>query len=131
MSVDQKTFSDWLWDEMAARKWNQVDLADHASLTKQAVNNYLNAGRIPTKEAMAKLASALHLPIETLYRAAGILPQPAEWNSDRSEWEGSYDMLTPEDRTELLEIARLKIARKKKNHLKVDTGPLKPRPSGA
>ena len=119
-------------NELAERQWSQIDLARATGLTRQAIGNYINLDRVPDKIAMEKIAHALHLPIETLYRAAGILPQPAEWNSDRSEWEGSYDMLTPEDRTELLEIARLKIARKKKaNHLKVDTGPLKPRPSGA
>lgn len=133
--MERIDFSDWLNREMENRGWSQSELAKRAGLSRQAISDYINRKRKkPDENSLEGLAHAFQIPLEVIYRASGILPQPAEWTSDRAEWEGSFDMLTPEDRAELLEIARLKIERKKRataNHLKVDTGPLKPRPSGA
>jgi transcriptional regulator with XRE-family HTH domain len=70
-------FSDWLIEEMKGRDWSNSELARRAKITRQAVGYYVG-GRIPDSEAIEKIAKALGYPLETVYRAAGILPPEAE-----------------------------------------------------
>ncbi len=62
---------------------------------------------------MEKLAHALKLPIETLYRAAGILPTPEDWSPSQSEWDAIFGELSEADQEEMLAIARMKLERKR------------------
>ncbi len=102
MNSGHQTFSEWLWEQMVKHEWSQVDLARHANITKQAVNNYLNNDRIPKKDAMEKLAHALKLPVETLYRAAGVLPSITEAEAKLLQLEEIYRNISDDKRDEFL-----------------------------
>ncbi len=78
--VDMR-FADWLLAELAARDWNQSDLAKFSGLTKQAITNYVG-GRIPDTEAIQKIARAFKIRPEEVFRVA--IGEPAE--PDRDEW---------------------------------------------
>jgi transcriptional regulator with XRE-family HTH domain len=68
-------FSEWLLSEISRREWSGADLARRSSLTRQAVNNYLNGTRRnPDENALQAIAHAFGYPPEVLFRAAGILP---------------------------------------------------------
>lgn len=72
MDID---FSEWLLAEIQFRGLSQSELARKAGLSRQAISDYINRKRSrPDEEALKKIAKGLKLPIETVYRAAGILP---------------------------------------------------------
>jgi transcriptional regulator with XRE-family HTH domain len=81
MTMDN--FSDWLNKQMQERDWTQSDMARASGLTRQAIGRYLGEKtKTPDEFALIKIARALKIPPETVYRAAGILPpDPAkdEW----------------------------------------------------
>lgn len=72
-------FSKWLSGQLRARDWSQSDLAHAAGLTRQSISYYLSEkSKQPDEFALRKIASALRLPPEEVYRAAGIPLSPTE-----------------------------------------------------
>ena len=74
-------FSEWLQAEMNKRGWSQSDLARAADLNRAVINKLLNGKSHPQPATLEAISRALKLPIETTYRAAGLLPA----NSDNDD----------------------------------------------
>jgi transcriptional regulator with XRE-family HTH domain len=68
-------FSEWLQQEMTRRKWGHADLANAAGINRQVIWGWINRGKKPTEERLRAVAKALGLPVEEVYRAAGLLPE--------------------------------------------------------
>lgn len=78
-SVGQSTyFSEWLQAEMNKRDWSQSDCARAADLNRAVINKLLNGKCKPQPATLAAIARAFKLPVETAYRAAGLLPPSAD-----------------------------------------------------
>lgn len=67
-------FNTWLLEKLKELNWTQADLAHYSGLTKGAISNYIN-GRIPDKKALLKIAKAIKVPNEIIFRAANLLPK--------------------------------------------------------
>ena len=67
-------FSEWLQSELDKRGWSQSDCARSANLNRAVINKLLNAKSQPQPSTLAAIARAFKIPIETAYRAAGLLP---------------------------------------------------------
>jgi len=81
-SVGEKiNFSEWLQNEMNKRGWSQSDLARAADLNRAVINKLLNGKSHPQPTTLEAISRALKIPLETTYRAAGLLPA----NSDHDE----------------------------------------------
>lgn len=77
LSVDTMDFSEWLTTVMNERGWSQSDLARKANINRQVISSYINRQRIkPDENILKSIASALSLPPEEVFRAAGLLPTP-------------------------------------------------------
>lgn len=77
VTIVDMAFNDWLLAHLKASNWSQAELAKRSGLTRGAVSNYIN-GRTPAEGALRKIAHALHVSPETVFRAAGLLPPKAE-----------------------------------------------------
>lgn len=67
-------FSSWLKDELKARNMKQADLARASHLDTAVISNLINDKRGPGDETCTAIANAFGLPVEHVYRAAGLLP---------------------------------------------------------
>jgi transcriptional regulator with XRE-family HTH domain len=67
-------FSEWLRAELDRRGWSQSDCARSASLNRAVINKLLNGKSKPQPPTLAAIARAFKIPVETFYRAAGLLP---------------------------------------------------------
>lgn len=67
-------FSEWLQNEMDKRGWSQSDLARYADLNRAVINKLLNGKSHPQPPTLEAISRALKIPLETIYRAAGLLP---------------------------------------------------------
>ena len=74
-------FSEWLQVEMNKRGWSQSDLARQADLNRAVINKLLNGKSHPQPATLEAISRALKMPLETTYRAAGLLPA----NSDHDD----------------------------------------------
>jgi transcriptional regulator with XRE-family HTH domain len=77
-------FSEWLQTEMDKRGWSQSDLARYADLNRAVINKLLNGKSHPQPPTLEAISHALKIPLETTYRAAGLLPINAD-NDDATE----------------------------------------------
>ncbi len=66
---------------MNKRGWSQSDLARAADLNRAVINKLLNGKSHPQPATLEAISRALKIPIETTYRAAGLLPS----NSDHDD----------------------------------------------
>ena len=68
------SFSEWLQIEISKRGWSQSDLARAAGLNRAVINKLINGKSHPRPPTLEAVSRALKIPIETIYRAAGLLP---------------------------------------------------------
>lgn len=80
--VGQKlSFSEWLQAEMDKRGWSQSDMARAAELNRAVINKLLSGKSHAQPTTLEAISRALKIPLETLYRVAGLLPA----NSDSDD----------------------------------------------
>ena len=111
--IDKFGFSEWLREEMEKRGFSQSELGRRAKLSRAIISKIINQESEPTPSTINSLAIGLKLPSTTVFRAAGIIPQEPEYVPLLDEWTEVFYDLSPEDREEILEIARLKARRTK------------------
>jgi len=87
--------------------------ATYAGVSHGTIQNIL-AGKPVDHKTLQKLASYLSLPIDTLYRMAGILPEEAQRKEVIRVIEHLIAKLPETDQQEILEIVRMKVARLEK-----------------
>ncbi len=71
-------FSKWLQAEMNGRGWTQSDLARSADLNRAVINKLLHGKSHPQPATLGAISRAFRIPIESIYRAAGLLPIPPD-----------------------------------------------------
>jgi transcriptional regulator with XRE-family HTH domain len=76
--MDKTKFSEWLRLELGKRTWSQAELARRSGISAAQITRILSGERGIGEEALSAIASALRLPTEEVYRAAGLLPTKAE-----------------------------------------------------
>ena len=85
-SVGQNAyFAEWLQSEMNKRGWSQSDCARAANLNRAVINKLLNGKCRPQPNTLIAIARAFKIPVETAYRAAGLLPPSPELDDDAAE----------------------------------------------
>jgi transcriptional regulator with XRE-family HTH domain len=67
-------FAEWLQIEMNRRGWSQSDFARACDLNRAVINKLLNGKCKPQPATLMAIARGLRIPVETAYRAAGLLP---------------------------------------------------------
>jgi transcriptional regulator with XRE-family HTH domain len=78
-------FADWLQVEMDKRGWSQSDCARAADLNRAVINKLLNRKSRPQPFTLVAIARAFKIPIETAYRAAGLLPPVVDGDDTTAE----------------------------------------------
>ena len=73
--VGQTThFTEWLQNEMDKRGWSQSECARASELNRAVINKLLNGKCKPQPVTLIAIARGFKIPVETAYRAAGLLP---------------------------------------------------------
>ena len=78
-------FAEWLQAEMDKREWSQSDCARGADLNRAVINKLLNRKSKPQPATLVALARAFKIPVETAYRAAGLLPPSPDGDDTSAE----------------------------------------------
>lgn len=111
-TVSNVDFSDWLIVELDNRGWSQSDLARAASVNPSSISHLVNRNRFPGNEICQAIARAFGYPPETVFRAAGLLPERAEIDKDTEELLYLYDRLAPESQAQVIDFTRFLAERK-------------------
>jgi transcriptional regulator with XRE-family HTH domain len=86
--VGQKfSFSEWLQAEMDKRGWSQSDMARAAELNRAVINKLVSGKSHAQPTTLEAISRALKIPLETLYRMAGLLPPTPDIDDATEEGE--------------------------------------------
>jgi transcriptional regulator with XRE-family HTH domain len=78
-------FAEWLETEMRKRGWSQSDCARACDLNRAVINKLLNGKCKPQPVTLIAIARGFKIPVETAYRAAGLLPPSSDGDDSTLE----------------------------------------------
>lgn len=99
-------FTDWLQNELDKRGWAQIELTRRGGISSGAVSNLMSGDRNPGPEICNAIARALKIPPETVFRAAGLLPERPETDPLTEEAEYLLSQLPEEKRQQAINFIR-------------------------
>jgi len=99
-------FSEWLLNVLSQRGWDQAELSRRSQTTTALSSRMLSGERRPGAVVARRLARALQLPPEEVFRQAGLLPRSAFNPIGLDELDHIYNALDDGDRKRMLALAR-------------------------
>ena len=108
-SVENNKFTNWLNNELDKQGWTQSELARRAGLSRGTLSNITSGSKGIGEETCRAIARAFNVPPETVFRAAGILPNNPGMDEDYEELKHIFNQMTDEEQEEFLAQGRLKI----------------------
>jgi transcriptional regulator with XRE-family HTH domain len=104
-----ESIREFLEAEMGKRGWKQADLARASNLDSAVISNIINGRRKMGEETGRAIAHAFRIPVEEVFRAAGLLPPVSEENSKKEELNYLLNMLDDDDLQEIIKYARYRL----------------------
>lgn len=115
-------FGNWLLVEMEKRDLSQAELARRAGINQSTISLVISGKRGVGEDLCTALAKAFGIPIETVFRAAAILPHQPGTDEDFEELKHLFSQMTDEEQEEFLATGRLKLElRNKRGELRETT----------
>ena len=112
-----KSFAQWLENELSKRGWSAADLARKAHLTTGAISHVLNGSRSPGPDFCRAVARALHIPQYTVFYIAGLLEDvPDDLSQEEQELVYHFQQLTPDEQEDILAFLRQRARRARTAH---------------
>jgi transcriptional regulator with XRE-family HTH domain len=93
----------------------QADLVRASGISRGGVSNLINQVRDPDPKSCKAIAKALNLPVELVFRKAGLLPPEPLYTEYEKEVAHLIREMSPEDQYDVLEYIRFKVERGKQN----------------
>jgi len=123
MICSMVSFPDWLANELTKRDISPSTLAKLSHKAPAVISRILNGERKPAPETIESIARALGLPIEEVFRAAGILPQVDTKQTAIERVGHKFEQLSERDQDEILALIDFKL-QQAQNARRTKTGPL-------
>jgi transcriptional regulator with XRE-family HTH domain len=76
--TERSAFGLWLLSELETRRWSMRELARQTGVSESTISRIISGKRNPSTRLSRRIAEALHLPPETIFREAGLLPESNE-----------------------------------------------------
>lgn len=102
-------FTNWLLDELKKRDWSQSDLSKRSGISQGAISKVINGQRNPGMDFCEGLSKALKLPVEIIYKAAGLIPKGSESTAQKEELSHLFSQLPEREKKDLLTYIRFKL----------------------
>lgn len=107
----------WEWLDAVIEQYGPSErkFAEKVGIAPSVISKARTNTQPMSWEACKAIAEFVGIPPEKVFRLAGLLPKPPDWQPEFDEWMGLFQDLPEEDRAELLAIARMKRGRKAKS----------------
>jgi transcriptional regulator with XRE-family HTH domain len=104
-----RKFGDWLSEQLKQRDMIPADLTRLTGLESGVLSNLINNKRSqPSVDTSKRIAKALNIPLEEVYRAADILPPQPDVDTIAEAILTLVLELKTEDKKDVLEYAKLR-----------------------
>lgn len=110
-------FAEWLQSEIDKRGWSQSDCARAADLNRAVINKLLNGKSKPQPYTLVAIARAFKIPIEIVYRAAGLLPPSPDEDDAIEEMIYAFRSIqSPQRRATAIMLVKALVAEEENEH---------------
>jgi transcriptional regulator with XRE-family HTH domain len=114
-------FTEWLQTEMDKRGWSQSDSARACDLNRAVINKLLNGKCRPQPATLMAIGRGFKIPLETVYRAAGLLPPSSDGDETMLELLHIFKSLqSPQRKATAIMLLKALVA-EEENQLRGDT----------
>ena len=108
--MSNQEFREWFISQMVEKDLKQADIMRMTGLTRSAISQLANGIISPSSETCGKLAKALKLPVEEVYRKAGILKPVAKQTAQTEELLYLFEQFPDDEKADLITYMRIKLA---------------------
>lgn len=116
-------FAEWLQIEIDKRRWSQSDCARACDLNRAVINKLLNAKCRPQPGTLIAIARGFKMPVETAYRAAGLLPPVPDGDDTMQELIHIFKSIhSPKRRTTAIMLLKALVAEEENEQRADDKG---------
>ena len=111
-------FQEWLLNELEKRGMSQSELARTGNISQSQISNVISGSRSPGFDFCASVSQAFGLPIEQIYRIAGLLPPKPDQLPEIEEINYLLNQLSPDEREIIVENVRslIRIKKRRENY---------------
>lgn len=102
-------FGEFMLKAIREAKITQAELARLSGISAAQVSRLFNGISEPGPDACRAFASALGIPTETVFRAAGFLPNRPGTDEDYEELKHLFNQMSDDEQREFLAMGRLKL----------------------
>lgn len=106
--MNKKDFALWLLELMSERKLKAADLSRMTSVDPAVISRLLSAERGPKPRTLEAIATGLDLPVDAVYRAAGMLPPESPENELINQIVHLTEQLPEREQEDILEFVKLR-----------------------
>lgn len=114
-------FTEWLQTEMDKRSWSQSDCARASDLNRAVINKLLNGKCTPRPATLIALARGFKIPVEAVYRAAGLLPTGNDSDEELQEVIYIFNSLRSPQRKSTAIMLLKALVTEEENQLRADS----------
>jgi len=107
-TIVNNVFRDWLLLTLEEKGWSQSTLARAAGVSPAAISDALSGRRGVGKSLATKIARALRLPPEEVFRIAGILPPSITKTELIDRIINEINDLPPEEKSDVIEYIQMR-----------------------
>ena len=109
-------FADWLEEELQERGMKPIDLSRAAGIDSGSLSRILSKQRGAGPETCQAIAHALRLPVEEVYRRAGLLPERSDYNVQEERIMHLFNQLSDEQQEIALALVETLVEHHEQQH---------------
>lgn len=106
--MTSEDFVEWVMIIQGRYNWNRAELAEKMGMSATQVTRVLNREQLPGIDFCVGIGKAFDLPLETVFRRAGILPKNGDVDEITKAIIYESELAPIDDREEILEFAKMK-----------------------
>jgi transcriptional regulator with XRE-family HTH domain len=107
MDVMRERFGRWLDDQLEERGWSRSEAARRGGFSASMLNKVIAGSANPGLDLCQGIAQAFRIPLEEVFRQAGILPDSGEIPADVRNWGKRLMAISEEDRQEVIRLVEV------------------------
>ncbi len=108
-----KSFGEWLQEELNDRHLSQKEFSAISGITQSQISRIISGERGAAEKTILAIAKGLNLTPEFVFRKAGLLPQKLKVSQQTEEIIFLLEQLSQNEREEIEDLIRVKISRKR------------------
>ena len=100
----KEEFVFFIKEELTIRNWSNAELAKRSGISQAHISRVLNSDYLPGIDLLKSFSHALNVPVEQLFRLAGLLPEKKELEPEKERMLHLFSQLEHKEKQLILDF---------------------------